>query len=516
MPGFDLSTAKPAGGFDLSSAKPVDRPFVGPEAPRPSAAKKLMNRVVPPGVGEFAWRNSLSMLRPEQRMLLESGLGLASAIPAGIVNEFAAGNAERRSPGGAQRLLENPPMSTYQPRTEEGKIGLGAAETVLSPITKAVDWAADTDNPEQGVRTTGHYLKGALGLASLRMPVRRAGVVEAPTAPELRARTSAAYKRAESTAGIVPNRSEIAKPSFDFGKMVEGQDPYVPAATTSGTSLQALTQRVQQALAEEKFTPNSHPKTADQLAVLNADVARPEIGQSFGGLEAIRKALSDRAWDAEMGSSDARLANRVLDQFDDWAESLKPEDMVGGVGDPQAAMAAFNEGRANWSRVKKTQTIETLVEKATNNAGNYAQSGLENALRRQFVTLANNANRMRQFNAAERAAIERIVRPTRVQRLMRGAGRFAVRGPMSAGLDLALGSGSPLAGMAIAGLGEAGRLAATLVMENKVGGLSEMVRGGGAAPAGPSTAPANALPPILFNQPAQKPDQPYPMLRQQR
>lgn len=345
---------------------------------------------------------------------------------------------------------------TYPPKTDEGKrFATETAEKMSWLGLKEGDWAGEKTADLTGSPALGAAVNAGINALPMMVGVRRpvtGGVSElglagkAPTLAELKTQATAAYKSARETAGIVPQ-----------GKLGE------------------LATKAEAVLADAGATKTNEPHAIGAYENLLDEATKRNVdGHSFQGLESIRRTLLNSENAAEK-ANDARLAGELVDQFDEWADTLKPEDMVGGQGNPQAAMQSFQEGRATWAKVKKAQTVDALVDKARNNAGNYSQSGMENALRRQFVQLANNPKRMRQFSADEQAAILRIVRPSLVERAARGLGKFAIRGPVSGGLDMAMG---PAAGVALAGIGEAGRLAATLRMENKVGSLSEMVRGG--------------------------------------
>lgn len=508
MPGRDLLAQPATAGRNLLAPAPRSADQLRAQNPAeydPSSdAYQAKYGSEDAGINPLNWGAFKRRVKGKGEALLNLGTGMLGGLGGGLtyLGTLAGTGGDTEAAKAVQEATQD--KLTYPPKTDEGKrFATETANTMALLGPKEGEWAGEKTAELTGSPTLGAAVNTGVNALPMMVGVRRplAGgaselgrIGRAPTRAELGAQAHATYQTAENTAGIVPNRAQVAAPTFDFGSLVKGENPYTPAETTTGSTLQSLAKSVTQTLAEEKYRPKAHPKTADQLDLLQGEITRPEVGQSFGGLESIRKGLADSAWDAEPESSDARLANKVLDHFDDWADGLKPEDMVGGAGDPQAAMAAFKEGRASWNKMKKAQTIDIMVEKARNNAGNYSQSGLENALRRQFVQLANNASRMRQFSAGEQAAILRIVRPSLGGRMARGVGKFAIRGPVSGGLDMALG---PASGMALAGIGEAGRLAATLRMENQIGALSEMVRGGARPTGATPTTRLNVAPALI-------------------
>jgi hypothetical protein len=131
----------------------------------------------------------------------------------------------------------------------------------------------------------------------------------------------------------------------------------------------------------------------------------------------------------------------------DFQMSLQPADVV--AGDANAAAAALRKARALWARAKRGEAIGELIERAEVMAkGRYTQSGLENALRVEFRTLARNKRKLMQFNPEEREAIKRVAEGAPFTNAMRFLGKYA---PTSA-LNFATGPGlAGAAGFAVGG-----------------------------------------------------------------
>lgn len=453
---FDLSTAKPvSSGFDLSTATPVDQPAQS----QPSARGGELGLDPMGALGN-----------------LKGVADVAISTARGLVNKPAA------SLMGAASWLVNPTQDTYNKAQADARAAINRGEGIVQPeglrtpegarmaegLGKAMSytglpWLANKAG--QGLEAVGGPALRDFGgsvaelatLGRVPVPVKAAGTAEklvAPTLEELKATANTAYKTARSTAGVVPQ-----------------------------SKLGSLATKAEELLANEGATPTNEPHALGAYnAILEEATKRGVDGHSFQGLESLRRTLINSENAAKI-PNDARISGQLVDKFDEWADTLTSKDMVGGVGDPQAAYTAFKQGREAWTRVKKAQTIESLIYKAENNAGSYSQSGLENSIRLQFKQLANNERRMRQFTPEERAAILAVTRTGAGQRFVRGIGKFAIRGPVAAGMDIVLGAGSPFAGMALAGVGEAGRLAATIMRENAANRVSELVRGGRPTPA---------------------------------
>ncbi len=426
----------------------------GAQQPQAAAPKttSVMRRLgmIPVGIGEAA---------------LSVGTGMVSAP----INDFVAGMAQAE-PGGrdAQSVMANPPVGTYQPRSDAGRAILGGLGKVMEPVGQAVDWATDVNNPDPEVSATGHLLRGALGVLPGLGALKRGRVPgrATPSISELRTGSQAAYAAAEQA----------------------GAGKFVPQNDLAGFASQ-IEQKLAAAGAREKL----HPATFTALEEVMQEATRPGVvGSSFQGMETMRRVLQS-AENSAKSADDGRLAGQILDDFDAFVDKQSPQ--VGGLN---------ATAREMWSRMRKAETIQGVIERAKNSAPSLTQSGMENALRQQFRQLADNPRRMRSFTKEEREAITRVVRGTVPQNITRGVGKLAIRGPVSGGVSLGVGNAiaGPVGAAVLAGAGEASKLAATLMRLRDVRRVDELVRGGPAPnvpkpKAGPiqqlGYLPANAL-----------------------
>lgn len=95
-----------------------------------------------------------------------------------------------------------------------------------------------------------------------------------------------------------------------------------------------------------------------------------------------------------------RLAGDVVDRIDDFLE--RPPTGAVVSGDP-AGMAALEQGRKLYAKMRKSETIEDILANADLNKPNAA-----NIIRSEFTQLAKNKKRMLRFNEEEQAAIRSI------------------------------------------------------------------------------------------------------------
>ena len=229
--------------------------------------------------------------------------------------------------------------------------------------------------------------------------------------------------------------------------------------------------RLEQTLDKEGVDPTLHPATTAALNRI-ADEPGPITLEGAERLRRITKAAA-----GAQNADDRRLANMVVDQLDEYMDSLTPTDV--SAGDPVAAVDSLVEARNLWRRMRNTETIDELVERAANRAGQFSGSGFENALRTEFRQVAQNKNRMRGYTKEEQDAIKKVARGGTLDNVFRYMGKFAPTGVVSAALTGGLGAAAlgPLgAALPIAGL--AGRAMATGRTEANVARARELMAEG--------------------------------------
>jgi hypothetical protein len=176
-------------------------------------------------------------------------------------------------------------------------------------------------------------------------------------------------------------------------------------------------------------------------------------------------------------ADDRRLAKIMTDRIDDWVGKPLPRDIA--AGDPAKASASIKNARALWTRMRKTETLDKIQERALNRVGaNYSNAGMQTALRQEFKNLAN-SNKMSRFSKEEQAVIRRIVRGASGENLLRWIGKFAPTSPMQAMVSMFVGAPGGVVGQAaLMGAGVAARGASARMGASKVNELNALVRRG--------------------------------------
>lgn len=311
---------------------------------------------------------------------------------------------------------------------------------------------ADTlqDRAENTARTA--LFGGAIGATA---PVLAKGVgkmlggraAPAPTADALKQQATQAYQRADN-AGLVLKPDEFANMADDI------------ASTVS----------------QSGFHPKIHPKVA---AALNEFEKGKAMRPSLGNIELLRRTMGSAAKSIE--PDERRIASIAIERLDDLMENIQPNQVASGRAND--AIDALKEARALWAKTRKTETIQTMMERAKNRASQFSGSGFENAMRTEFRQLAQSPKRMRSFSNEEQEAILKVVRGGKIENALRMVGKYAPTNPLYAAGGALLGhtAGGPLGAvgaLAVPAVGAAARVGATKMTASNIDAVDDLIRRG--------------------------------------
>ncbi len=394
------------------------------------------------------------------------GIGLTDAEPADVV----------------RRIQE---AGTYQPRTRAGQAATGIVSYPFEKLTQGADWLGQkttdvTGSPALGaaVNTAAQVVaptaifKGAKGIKGRLDGNRGAPNTDGAVAPRETAPTPEAASQAERPAGLarvsdepVPTRAELAEAAKAAYKRADEAGVVV-----SENSLKGLKTRVVALTKKEGIDRDLHP---DSSAVLKR-VVQAKGNLTLTELETLRKVAKDAQ--GSLKPADKRLASMIVDELDDYIDNIGGADVVAGDA---TKVKALKEARGLYSRAKKSEVIDDLMQRAQDSASQFSGSGLENAIRTQFRGLAKNKKQMRMFTADEQAAIRKVANGGPIENTARFIGKFAPTGVVSGVLSGGAGAmiGGPLgAALPLAGLG--GRAVATRLTKRNVRAADELMRRG--------------------------------------
>lgn len=231
-------------------------------------------------------------------------------------------------------------------------------------------------------------------------------------------------------------RSALRKvaPSVDDLKTQAGS-LYDAAEARGVTFAQPSVKRVADDIAAQAISdgldPTLHPGATAALKRIQEAGA---TGMTVKDAQTMRRVLAAAAKDP-MNPDQARIAGRMVERFDAFIEGAAPE---------------LAQARGIYRQAKKGELIEHTIELARSKAGQYSQSGMENALRTEFRALERKIikGQLKGLSEEEIAAIRKVAQGGPVENILRYVGKLAPTGPVS----LAVSSGVPFAvGSAFAG-----------------------------------------------------------------
>lgn len=397
------------------------------------------------------------------------------------------------------------PTSTTERVIEAVGGGLAGVGTQLPALGRL----ATTATTEAGRSLAGRMAQAPVAQVGLAAPAAATSQYVAETTESPLA-GMAAGAAVGSLAGIRPRQVE---PALSADQLKNRANLAYTKAERAGVvispdSLKSKLPQFENVLRQEGFDPGLHPQLNAVVSRLQTEVDAPKTLKEIETLRRIVRAPT-KTFD---NPDQQRIANRLLDEFDDYVESLSTKDLVknktdvvkaaakeGGDVDtfvknlqkiesakPQDATKALARARSFYSRSKKSDEIADLFERAEIRAGaNFTQSGLENALRQELKSLALNKKRLAMFSDAEQNAIKAAAKGGNLQNVLRNIGKYAATSPIptgvgggiGAGIGAAIGGvpGAVVGGAAVPAVGSAARAAATRMGMNRLEEIQRMV-----------------------------------------
>ena len=309
-----------------------------------------------------------------------------------------------------------------------------AQTAVAAPAAGTAQYVGEvTDNPLLGMAA------GAAVGATAGIRPRQTEAV--PTIDDLKALSSAAYKRsADAGAAIKPESLSNAGQ-----KIVDKVNSKIVIDPEVDTQANAVIRRLTKTFDE--------PQSLEQL-----DLTRQFIRDAAAG-----------------GGRDAKFAREALKEFDNYINTLSGKDLA--AGNAKQAVGALNEARDLWKRSQKAQIFDDIMQSADiRSVTNYSQSGMENALRRKLVNLADSED-MKFFTKTEQQAIRSAAKGGNVQNLLRWAGRLSPSSVVAGAGGAYLGASllGPAGAVIAPVVGGAAKMGATRIGLNKFQELQDMI-----------------------------------------
>lgn len=411
---------------------------------------------------------------------------------------------------GADNLLGNRDGMTFEQRLDY-EDQMDAQHRLANPVAStAIDVAGGLATPYAAFRAGLSPLSGARASAASIVPRTAAeGAIYGGAAgfgtgdgfnlgERMRnagagAASGAAIGAAAGTVGgALANRSIVAR-SPTREDLTTGINANYQGARNLGVQLETVSfdsaiRGIQQNMGSQYINATRHPQAASALEdLLNNTPPAPTLEE----FDIIRQNLQEAARTAlaQGNRADARLANSMVNQLDNYYLSLTPNDVLSG--DPQAALSLVSRGRELWLNRAKSDIIAEAIEGAEVSSGvrTGTPASRQSALANEFRQIANDPVRMRMFSPEERSLINEVAGGSWTENTLRRIGALAPTNmlsmaglvPAASGIAAGAALGGPRAAAAVAATGEtAGRLSGAMTSQNAAL-LGALTRSGGAA-----------------------------------
>lgn len=368
----------------------------------------------------------------------------------------------------------------HEPETVAGEyartIGQFAPNMVTGP-TGIAPRVASAVIPAVASEAAGQATKGSAAEPAARI----AGALLAPVAVGAVKRTGTSLARALSNAPkptsivdeVAPTIAQYKEAGSNlFDEVFQNPEKNV---IISKDALSRLSKEVKEIAVKHGYDPSVNKEAT---VLINKIQKLPKNNSTLVGVEMARRLATNVA------TKDRALGGKITQAITDFMDDLDDADIIGVAGAAdKTGPEILRQARDAWRTMKKATTIQNVVDNAEISAGvNYSQAGVEQALQRGFANLAKNSKKMSQFTPEEQGAIKLAAKGSNVQNAMKMLGKFAIRGPVSAGATTVLGHlMGPAGPYVLAGMGEAAKRGAASGTQANVEALSALVRGGPSA-----------------------------------
>lgn len=410
----------------------------------------------------------------EESSSILPALESAGTIASGIVAEpiaGLAGLAQSINPfadeGAGARAVESVREALTYKGGEESQRQLGELGEFISPVTEKLT-QAERFLGEETLKATGsptlasiaHTLPTAVleligikGAKKLKQPkgikasqVDRAILEAAPQIEDLKAVARGIYKEIDDTGARVKKES-----------------------------LQGLATRIEADARKQGMDPRT---TKVSSGVVDAIKDSALTDQPLTELDTLRNIA--KAARKSTDPTEKMLGSLITSHVEDFMDSLKSKDMVGGVAQTADAGKKYRAARAVYGRAKRAEMINDAITEGAN-----ARSGAENGIRNELHKITRNKKSAKFFPKNELKAINDVVQGDFKTNLAKMIGRMGFMEGSSTSVLGSLGgifAGSsiagPIGGVAFPAAGIASRQIAKKLTANKAKFVESMTRAG--------------------------------------
>lgn len=306
---------------------------------------------------------------PKASLLSELGGGLI--VPLGATKTVKGAMATGGSLGGLAAFLNS-----------DGSLTERALNTPLGVILGTIFGG--------GVAATGQALSGQLG-AIISKKAQQAAAAGGKALDVLKREAREAYNQAFKE-GVSIKPEVFNNLLDDIIQKVSGGREVKEKLTPQGAAVIEDMSKSLQSLVKEA---GDIPEGGGLANVVTRALQRSDdsAGLSFDDLQYFRDLAGVPAGNFN-NPAEQRIGNIIKNEIDEFVRKLGSGDVYGG--DPAVAAKAIEKARNTWSRMRKTEVIDNLLEKA----GTYA-GGKESGLRNQISNILRNDKKRAQFSKDE-------------------------------------------------------------------------------------------------------------------
>ena len=249
------------------------------------------------------------------------------------------------------------------------------------------------------------------------LPAASLGITAAPEAAELAGGVVNAVAKASQVRAALPPIDAIKKSAQATYKAVE--DARLIASEGSLNGLVSATRAgLDQRLMTDVVAPRTY-KALEQLQKSDGDIS---------GILGVRQRLGEIKPDV---GADYAAAQHVRDAIDNYIETLPPEEIIQGAGEPGYTQALLQHARQSWRSYAQLDQVQTALEIGKHRAAvSGTGANTQNAMRQRIREILD-SDKSRGFSPEARQQMEDIVTGTWLTNAARYAGKFAPSGPVS-------------------------------------------------------------------------------------
>jgi hypothetical protein len=229
----------------------------------------------------------------------------------------------------------------------------------------------------------------------------------------------------------------------------------------------------------ERITERSTPRAFDVRENILSDIKQSGgSGLDLDNVIELRDFAKNNALSPD--PNDARVSRAIMEEIDDFLDSIGDADVIGG--DPKVVAASLKEGRELWRRARNTEKIEEIIDKAERGVQTNATERItvEDKIRKGLNSqILDNKRARRTFNAEELGAIRAAVKGGSLVRALQKVGRFAPRGLASGAFNVGMTTLNPAIGVPLWLASETGKRGASLLRQKDIARVLDTVRTGG-------------------------------------